>query len=105
MTRTAGADVRTDLLTRSGRTRNAPGEGAASRREVSVRRWWLSFAVLFAGFRVALGAPLPMTLAQALERADRDNPELLALRALGEEAQARADAVARSRRPRLSVSL
>src|SRR5262245_54098402 len=55
--------------------------------------------------RLALGAPLPMTLAQALERADRDNPELVALRAMGEEAQARADAVARSRRPRLSVSL
>jgi outer membrane protein TolC len=67
--------------------------------------WWLSVGLLCAGTRLALAAPVPVTLGQALERADRDNPEIVALRAVSEAEQARADAVARATRPQLSVSV
>lgn len=66
---------------------------------------WLSVGLLCAGTGLAPGAPVPMTLGQALERAGRDNPEIVALRAASEGAQARADAVARATRPQLSVSV
>src|SRR5262245_42544143 len=46
-----------------------------------------------------------MTLAEALERAERDNPDLAALRALGDEARDLADAAGRATRPRLSISV
>jgi len=54
---------------------------------------------------MALAAPATLTLDQALERAERDNPELVARRADSEGTQARADAVARATRPQLSVSV
>ena len=70
-----------------------------------MRQWWVAIGVFGAGMRLALGAEAPMTLAEALARAERDNPELMALRAEGDEVQARADAVARATRPRLSVAV
>ncbi len=70
-----------------------------------MRQWWLACGVFGAGMRLALGAEAPMTLAQALELAERDNPALAALRATGDEAQARAETVARATRPQLSVSV
>ncbi len=66
---------------------------------------WLSVGLFCAGTRLALGAEAPMTLGQALERAERENPEMVALRAASEGAKARADAVTRATRPQLSVAV
>jgi len=66
---------------------------------------WLSVGLFYAGARVALGAEVPVTLGQALQQAERQNPEMVALRAAQEGAQSRAEAAARAMRPQVSVSV
>jgi outer membrane protein len=53
----------------------------------------------------AAGRAVPLTLADALLRAERDNPELAALRARQAAQEQRADAARRASWPRLSVSV
>ena len=66
--------------------------------------WWLGLCLM--GARpVAAGMPVPLTLEDALSRAERDNPELAALRARQGAREQRAAAVARASRPRVSVSV
>jgi len=52
----------------------------------------------------AAGEEVPLTLAEALAAADRQNPELLAARERVLAQEARADAVRRGRLPKLTVS-
>jgi outer membrane protein TolC len=63
----------------------------------------VAMAVLWAA---AAGAAdeRPLTLTEALERADRDNPELASLRDRAAAQAARADATARTRWPRLALA-
>jgi outer membrane protein TolC len=67
--------------------------------------WWRVAGLLCLVVGSTLGAQAPVTLDEALARAERDNPELVALRAAGDGAQARADAAARVTRPHLSVAV
>jgi outer membrane protein len=66
--------------------------------------WWLGLS-LMGTTPAAAGTPVPLSLADALSRAEHDNPELAALRARQGAREQRAAAVARASRPRLSVSV
>ena len=65
-----------------------------------------SLGLILAGAaRLTAGTPLPLTLGDALARAEHDNPELAALRARQAAQEERADAARRAYWPRLSVSV
>ena len=61
--------------------------------------------ILLGATRVAADTPIPLTLGDALVRAERNNPELAALRARQAAQEQRAAAARRATWPRLSVSV
>jgi outer membrane protein len=83
----------------------AERQKVAGREEGFVRLVGWLWLILVGAAPVAAGTPVPLTLDDALVRAERDNPELAALRARQAAQEQRAAAASRASWPRLSVSV